>query len=141
MRTSLSIALLLTIIVAGGCSQTGDFGAFVVTQVTKFGGHTKTRTPIPKLEARWTVKQDANGFQAFVTDASFASIAAELEQICGTPKMSDDGSGTATHEPDRLWAAVDIGVAIQLIGHKDSTEIICIRGMKDVDELLKHIKP
>jgi hypothetical protein len=120
-----------------GCSQAGDFGAFVVSQVTKFGGHTKG-TPIPKLDAQWTVKQDANGFQAFVTGASFADIATKMEQIFGTPKMSDDGSGTASHKPCRLWGATDIGVAIQLIGHGDSTEIICIRELKSMDELLNH---
>jgi hypothetical protein len=138
MRTSLYIALLLALFFIAGCSQSGDFGAFVVAQVAKFGGHTKTSAAFPKLEARWTVKQDANGFQASVTGASFASIAAGLEQIYGTPRMADDGSGTATHEPDRLWGAVDIGVAIHLIGHKDTTEIICIRGVKSMDELFGH---
>ena len=129
MRAHLSITLLLAIILVAGCSQSGDFNAFFVAQVTKYGGHTKTSGTIPKLEARWTVKQDANGFQAFVIGASFDSIASEFEQVFGKPKMSDDGSGTATHEPVRLWAAVDVGVAIHVIRHKDSTEIICIRSI------------
>ncbi len=127
MRTSLSIALLLAVIVAVGCSQSGDFGAFVVAEVSKCGGHTKTTAAIPKLDARWTVTRDNNGFTIFIANASFASIAAEMEQVFGPPKMTDDGLGTASHEPYRLWAAVDIGVAIQLIGHKDRTEIICLR--------------
>ena len=138
MRASLFTTLVLATIVAIGCSHSGDFGAFIVTAVTKYGGHTKTIGTIPKLDARWTVRQDANGFQAIVTDAPFASIAADMEQVFGTPKLSDDGSGTATHEPDREWGAVDIGVAIQVIGHKDNTEIICIREVKDMGELLRH---
>ena len=133
MRAALFTSLLLAMIVAVGCSHSGDFGAFVVAEVTKYGGHAKASGTIPKLDAQWTVKQDANGFQAFVTGALFASIAADMEQVFGTPKMSDDGSGTATHEPFRLWGAVAIGVAIQLIGHKESAEIICIRDVKDTD--------
>ena len=142
MRASLYITLLLAMFFVAGCSQSGDFGAFVVSQVTKFGGRTKSAT-IPKLDAQWTVKQDANGFQASITGASFASIAAEMEQIFGTPKISHDVGDTLTVTPlpYRLWGAVDIGVAIQLIGHKDSTEIICVRGVKSMDELLFGHKP
>jgi hypothetical protein len=138
---SLSLALLLMGIIAAGCSQSGDFGVFIVTEVAKYGGHTKTTAMIPKLDARWMVKRDDNGFQAFITDASFASVAADMERVFGTPKMSDDGSDTTTHEPDRVWSAVDTGVAIQLIGHKDCTEIICIRGVKNMDQLWGHAKP
>ena len=129
MRASLSIFLSAATILIAGCSHWGDFGAFVVAQVAEYGGHARTSGAIRKLEARWTVRQDANGFQAFITGASFGSIATEMQQVFGTPKVSDDGSGTATHEPYRLWGAVGIGVAIQLIGHKDGTEIICIRGV------------
>ena len=129
MRLSLSIFLLLAIILAAGCSQSGDFGAFIVSEVSKYGGHPKTNVPTPKLDAHWTVKRDSDGFMLQITGASFERIAAELKQVFGTPKLADDGSGTTTHEPHWLWAASDIGVAIQLIGHKNSTEIICLQGM------------
>jgi len=142
MRTSLYITLLLAMFFVAGCSQSGDFGAFVVAQVAKYGGHTKTSATIPKLDAQWTVKQDANGFQVFITGASFTSIAAEMEQIFGTPKISHDGATgtlTVTPLPYRLWSADDIGIAIQLIGHIDgSTELIYVRGVKSADELWRH---
>lgn len=131
MRASLSIALLLTIIVAVGCSHSGDFGAFVVAEVAKYGGHTKASATVPNLAARWELKEDANGFQAFVTDVSFATIAAEMEQIFGTPNTSHDVTDvlTVVPLPYRLWSAANIGAAVQLIGHKDSTEIICLKGI------------
>jgi hypothetical protein len=66
MRTLLSTTLLLAAIFVAGCSRSGDFGAFVVTQVTKYGGHTKTTATIQKLDARWTVKSDSNGFTMLV---------------------------------------------------------------------------
>ena len=139
MRTLLSILFLSVVIFVIGCKQSGDFDAFVVAQVVKYGGHTKTSGVIPKLQASWTVKEDKNGFIVFISDASFTAIAADMEQIFGPPRMSDDGSGTRTHEPCRLWGANEIGVAIQLNGHKDSTEIICIREFKSMDELIKHM--
>jgi len=99
--------------------QSEDIGAFIVSQVTTFGGHVKSAT-IPKVEGQWTVNQDANGFQASGTGASFTEIAAELEQVFGPPRKSDDGS-----VPRRYWASTDIAVGILLIGSKDATKIMC----------------
>jgi len=125
MRALLSIALLLAVIFIASCSHSGDFGAFVVAQVTKYGGHTKTSATIPQLDARWTVKQDANGFTDHVSDAPFSAIDGFMRETFGAPKISTDTN--LDGEPQRVWGAVDIGVAIQLIGHKSDTEIICIR--------------
>jgi hypothetical protein len=70
-----------------GCSRSGDLGAFVVTEVSKFGGHTRTNAPLPKLDARWTIKRDKNGFQASVSGTTFASIDATMKQAFGKPKL------------------------------------------------------
>ncbi len=130
MSASRSITVLSAMMLVAGCSRSGDFGPFVVAQVAKYGGHTRTNAVIPRLDAQWRVERDANGFQAVVTGAPFGAIAVEMEQAFGKPKLSDDGSGTLTHQPCRLWGAVDTGVAIHLIGHKNSAEIICIRGIQ-----------
>ena len=139
MRTTLVKLLLLGCLVFVGCSQSGDFTSFIIAEVAKYGGHIKTGGAIPKLDAKWTIKRDDHGFILSVTGASFKNIAADMEQVFGPPKFSDDGSGMASHEPGREWSAVDIGVAIQLVVHKDRTEIICIRGMKDMGELFRHM--
>ena len=136
MRTTRLIVILFALSLAG-CSRSGDFGTFVVTEATKYGGHTKTNAALPKLDARWTVKRDDNGFQASVTGISFASIDTFMQQAFGTPKISVDGTGTATGQPHRVWGAVDIGVAIQLIGRPDGAEIVCARGMRDMGEMFK----
>ncbi len=138
MRTPLLFAILLTFSLAG-CLRSGDFGAFVVSEATKYGGRTKTNASLPKLDARWTVKRDDNGFQASVTAASFTSIDTFMHQAFGTPKVSVDGTGTLTGQPARVWGAVDIGVAIQLNGRLDGAEIICVRGMRDMGEIFKKI--
>ena len=136
MRTLILIAILFAFSLAG-CSRSGDFGTFVVTEATKYGGHIKTNAALPKLDARWTIKRDDNGFQASVTGISFASIDTFMQQAFGTPKMSVDAAGTAIGQPHRAWGAVDIGVAIQLIGRPDGAEIICVRGMRDMREMFK----
>ena len=123
------IATLFVCVVVSGCSRSGDFSAFVVSEVKKHGGHTITNAPLPTLQTRWTIKSDANGFQASVKGAPFVSIDAVMQQAFGIPKMSV--ASNASGQPHRVWAAVDIGVAIQLIGQPDGVDIICVRGMKD----------
>jgi hypothetical protein len=126
MRTLLYTPVLLAMILVVGCSHSGDFGSFIVTQVTKYGGHTKTVGIIPKLHARWTVKQDANGFTAYVSQVSFSVVDGFMHEVYGAPNISTDRNKDG--EPQRVWEAVDIGVTIQLIGHENDTEIICLKG-------------
>lgn len=87
-----------------------------------------TNAPVPTLQARWTVKSDTNGFQASVTGASFANIDAVMQQAFGKPKVSI--AANADGQPHRVWGAVDVGVAIQLIGRPDGADIICVRGLR-----------
>jgi hypothetical protein len=137
MRAYLFILAVLACVVVSGCSRSGDFSAFVVSEVAKHGGHTLANATIPALEARWIIKSNTNGFQASVTGASFASIDAVMQQAFGTPKMSV--AANASGQPHRVWGAVEIGVAIQLIGRPDGADIICVRGMRDMGEMLRSV--
>lgn len=121
-----TVLLLITLIVGCSHSDSGDFGTFIVPQVTKYGGHTKIVGIIPNLDARWIVKQDANGFTAHISQVPFSSVDGFMHEVYGPPNISTEMNHDG--EPQRVWAAVDIGVAIQLIGHKNDTEIICTRG-------------
>src|SRR6266487_2089861 len=127
MRTPCLTVLLLAVAATVGCSRPNDFGAFFVQQVTKYGGRTNANAQLPKLDARWTVKRDKNGFQASVTGTSFSSIDTFMRQAFGAPKMS--GFSTNIGQPYGNWAAVDIGVAILLIGRSDGADIVCVRAM------------
>jgi hypothetical protein len=119
--------LLITFIVGVGCSHSGsgDFGTFVVPQVTEYGGHTKIVGVIPNLFARWTVKQDADGFTAHISQVPFSAVDGFMRKVYGPPNISTEMNHDG--EPQRVWAAANIGVAIQLIGHTNDTEIICAR--------------
>jgi hypothetical protein len=136
MRTTLFITFLLACFLIG-CSHSGDVSTFIVTEVTKCGGHTKTNTGFLKVEARWKLQRDKNGFQATLTGVSFADMDALMRQAFGVPSMAGVSTGTQTGLPYSNWAARDIGVAIMMIGHADRVEIICLRGVKNMGELFR----
>ena len=135
MRAHFLTSALFACALVSGCSRSGDFSTFIVAEVAKQGGHTVTNAPLPVVEAHWSVKSDANGFRAFITGAPFPSIDAVMQQAFGAPKMSV--ASNASGQPQRVWTALDIGVAIQLIGCADGADIICVRGMRDAGGLLQ----
>jgi hypothetical protein len=138
MRAYFLIGAFVVCVLVSGCSRSGDFSAFVVSEVAKHGGRTITNTPLPAVQARWAIESDTNGFQARVTGAPFTSIDSVMTQAFGTPKISV--AANTDGQPQRVWAAVDIGVAIQLIGRSDGADIICIRGMRDMGEMFQSVE-
>ena len=132
------IAVLFACALVSGCSRSGDFSTFVTAEVAKHGGHTVTNAPLPAVQARWTIESDTNGFQARITGAPFTSIDAVMTQAFGVPKISV--AANTDGQPQRVWAALDIGVAIQLIGRPDGADIICIRGMRGMEEMFQSMK-
>lgn len=130
------VAALFACVLVSGCSRSGDFSTFVVSEVAKHGGHTVTNGPLPVLQARWIIKSDSNGFQASVRGAPFASIDAVMQQAFGTPEISV--AANASGQPHRVWSAVDVGVAIQLIGRPDGADIICVRAMRNMGEMFQN---
>jgi hypothetical protein len=120
MHTSLFTTVLLAIIVGAGCTRSGDFGTFLVAEVTKYGGHFETNAPLPKLEARWTVKRNDNGFNAIVSGVPFSVVDAFMHQACGKSNVF-----TMRGRP---YGEANIGVALHWFGYPDRTEIDCLRG-------------
>ena len=135
MRICFLIVTLVACVLVSGCSRPADFSTFIVSEVAKYGGHTITNVPPRALQARWTIKSDTNGFQARVTGAPFTSIDAVMMQAFGSPKISV--AANADGQPQKVWAAVDVGVAIQLIGRSEGADIICVRGMPDASEMFQ----
>jgi hypothetical protein len=115
------------LVAAESRTQSGDFSAFVVQEVSRYGGHARGTNAIPELQARWTLKSDATGFQALATGVSFAEVQAALRQIFGPPAFV---TTNAAGQPHGLFKALDIGVALQFVGEPSGTRIICVRGVK-----------
>lgn len=116
-----------------GCSRPGDFGEFLIHQITGLGGRTNLNAQLPKLDARWVVREDRNGFQVLAADTSFHHVDAFLRQAFGAPKLS--GFSTNIGQAHATWAAVDIGVAVMVIGGPDGVEVTCVRGLSSVSEM------
>ena len=67
---------------------------------------------MPSLELRgsWSLKPDADGFQAHLSGVPFADVQSFMQQVYGKPAyVTTDLDG----QPHGLYKALDIGVAIQ----------------------------
>ena len=122
MRASLLTALFLAIALVNGCSRSGDFGAFFVKEVTRCGGRIDPNASLPKLEAKWTVKADENGFVAYVSGVPWSAVDAVIQQALGKDK--------AYIMHGRVYGAAKPGVGVTLswIFLEGRTKIICTRG-------------
>lgn len=132
MRTLRLIGCLFVCGLLLGCSHTGDFGEFVGHEVTRHGGCTKTNVAPPSFRARWTMKEDENGFQAEVRGASVTQIDDFMLRAFGPPLVSATNDAG---QPHQVWTARDIGVAIQVVGRPSGAYIVCLRGTKSIEDL------
>ena len=137
MRAIYSLVYLLLL---WGCNplnrhrQSGDFAAFFTEEVLRYGGHSRATNAAAKLPAMWHVQSDANGFEVHVTTARFSAIEAFLRQGYGEPAFVGTN---ADGRPSGLYKALDIGVAIHFYGERDGVGINCLRGFKDIGEMLQ----
>jgi len=126
IRTRLVISLLLACLVFVGCSQSGDFGNFFVGEVTKYGHPPTTPITVSRLDARWTIQSDNDGFRIIVRGQPFAAVDALIRQVIGAPKVSVDSN--VQGRPHQVYGSAEIGLAVQCIGRADDVEIICLKG-------------
>jgi hypothetical protein len=110
-----------------GCQSTGDFGAVFVQQVSYFGGHAQTTNTVPELRGTWSMKSDAEGFQAHLSGVPFAHVQSFMQQVYGSPVFV---ATNAMGQPHGLYKALDIGVAIQFFGETNGVGFICLRAQK-----------
>ena len=121
----LSTALLMLLLC--GCRHTGDFGAAFVQQVSHYGGHAQTTNAIPELRGTWSIKSDAEGFQAHLSGVPFADVQSFMQQVYGKPVWI---TTNVEGQPHGLYKALDIGVAIQFFGETNGIGFICLRAQK-----------
>jgi hypothetical protein len=103
--------------------QSGDFGAFFVQQVARYGGHTASSNPRFELRGTWYSELDHDGFAAQLYDTPFSQVRSFMEQVYGTPRdMHTNGYGRWSG----LYGVREIGVAIQCWGHTNGVGCICL---------------
>jgi len=104
----------------------GRFQRFLCWRDHEIWRSSKSGVTISRLDARWTIQSDADGFRILVRGQPFAAIDALMQQVFGAPRVSvaSDNEG----HPHQVYGSADIGVAVQCIGHTNDVEIICARG-------------
>ncbi len=101
--------------------QSGDFGAFFVQQVTRYGGQAVSSPP--KFEGKWYFESDHDGFAVQLYDTPFPLVRSFLEQAYGPPRnihtnLYDSWTG--------LYGIQEIGVAVQFFGRTNGVGFICL---------------
>ena len=129
MRSSIALFLVALVCGCGSASrsQSGDFGAFIVQEVARYGGRTRGTNTVPQLQAQWTLKSDSAGFQAHLTGVQFSEVQSALQQAFGSPVFV---TTNAQGQPHGLYKAVDIGVALQFFGEPAGVGVVCVRGVE-----------
>jgi len=122
---NLSATFLL--LLSCSCQHTGNFSAFFVQQVSRYGGHIQTTKAIPELHGAWSFKSDAESFQAHLSGVPFADVESFMKQIYGTPVFV---ATNVLGQPHGLYRASDIGVAIQFFGETNGVGFICFKLLK-----------
>jgi hypothetical protein len=107
--------------------QLGDFGAFFVQQVSRFGGHAVGSSSAPALSGTWYSESDHNGFAAQLYGVPFAEVQSFMEAVYGPPL---DLSTNADSPPHGLYGVRQIGVGIQYFGVTNGVGFICVEKLK-----------
>jgi hypothetical protein len=108
----------------------GDVVPFVMDQALALGAHPVSTNSLPKIEAEWRFKRDADGVQLYLVGDCFPEVQSFLLAAFGPPAISartnEDG-----HITGGVYAAPTTGAAIQF-GREDAggrryTQIVIVR--------------
>ena len=98
--------------------QSGDFAAFFVQQVSRYGGHKPSSDRLPEMNGTWYFESDHDGFAVQLYDVSFTQVASFMQQVYGSP--------ISAAQPHGLYGAGQIGVAIQFNANTHGVGFICL---------------
>jgi len=110
---------------ASSKKQSGDFGAFFVQQVARYGGHTVSSPP--ELRGTWYFESDHEGFGAQLYGVPFEQVRQFMQQAYGSPLSI---STNLDSQPHGLYSVREIGAAIQFFGGTNGVGFICLERQK-----------
>jgi len=132
----LAVALLL------GCSsaddmpgykkRSGDLGAFILQQSSKFGARPQQTSGLPQFTADWRYKEDADGFQIYIPGNHFTQLQSFLTAAYGPPAKpptTNEMAGTksiGTYYGPGLGVALNYGWEVTRDG-KQFTSMVVVR--------------
>ena len=117
----------------GLTKQSGDLGAFILQQSSKFGARARQTNGLPQFTANWHYKEESNGFEIYLVGDHFAQLQSFLTAAFGPPAqppMTREVAGTtdiATHyDPAQLGSFLHYGSKMTRDG-KQFTSMVVIR--------------
>jgi hypothetical protein len=131
----LAANLFLATMALCGCSDAGarkgNFTTFFVEQVQTYGGRLQKTNSLPAIQARWTIKRDAKGFECVVADAPFAQLEAMAIEAFGS---EGEGYGPpAATSPSRIFKASSVGIALIMRVTPQGVQFNCLRGTTNLN--------
>lgn len=110
----------------------GDLGAFILQQSSKFGARTLQESGLPQFTADWRYKEDADGFQIYIVGDHFPQLQSFLTVAFGPPAKpptTNELAGTksiGTYYGAQLGAALNYGWEMTRDG-KQFTSMVVVR--------------
>ena len=117
---------------AGYDKQSGDLGVFIIQQSSKFGARAQQTNALPQFIADWRYKEDADGFQIYITGDHFTQLQSFLTAAFGPPAKpptTNELAGTksiGTYYGAQLGAALNYGWEMTRDG-KQFTSMVVVR--------------
>ena len=112
--------------------QSGDLGAFILHQASKFGARAQQASGLPPFTADWHYKEDADGFQIYIVGDRFTQLQSFLTAAFGPPAKpptTNELAGTksiGTYYGPQLGAALNYGWEMTRDG-KQFTSMVVVR--------------
>src|SRR5262245_18815028 len=102
MRASSLLLVFAVACALVGCSEsqkrsepviTGEFAHFFVQQASDYRASFRDTNLLPKIEARWTLERESDGFRIFLTGQPLTNILSFLQVIIGAPHQNVGARG------------------------------------------------
>jgi hypothetical protein len=112
--------------------QSGDLGAFILQQSSKFGASPQQTSRLPQFRANWRYKEDSDGFQIYIPGDHFTQLQSFLTAAYGPPAKpptTNEMAGTrsiGTYYGAQLGAALHYGCEVTRDG-KQFTSMVAVR--------------
>ena len=110
----------------GSGKENQDFAKHFISEAITYGARPISTNGLPELRIDWQEKTDEAGFQVKTHARHYKELSDFLRIAFGNPRMPE---ARTTDGLMAVYAAADIGVAIQVGTNADGAFIVLIRGM------------
>lgn len=92
--------------------QSGDLGAFILQQSSRFGARAPQTNGLPSLPTNWRYKEDADGFQIYIIGDHFIELQSFLTAAYGPPAKPPSTNEMGGAKSIGTYYGAQLGVAL-----------------------------